>query len=259
MIICALDDILQRSRFDKPIMINLHSTNNPILLVHGSSGSQIEWKYAIENIKRYMPDHPTYAFSMDLHFDEDDGMQYLKEDDLLPTSINYIRLKYHSMNIDNDIKYYVNKLDRYVTYIAKKHEKKIILIGHSMGGLIANQYSIDNHKNNITTVISISTPICGASILNIDFIQKMINSKSYRQMHKDSKFLSDLYKSVSKCQIPRLTVGSENDMCVHNMYSMFPKELKINHIMINGYGHSSIITCEDLWINLKTWIDQLSG
>lgn len=56
--------------------------------------------------------------------------------------------------------------------------ENIILVGHSMGGLIAKQYLLDNlEANKISTYISIATPHLGSKLAKYNFFYKHIQIK----------------------------------------------------------------------------------
>lgn len=257
-----IDCITCKTTYAEPIIINADSKSNPIILIHGSSGSQIEWAYSTEHIKKYLSDHPTYAASLDLHFDEDECKQYLRPDDLLPANIGYIKLKWYNAKLDYDTDYYSIKLDNIVNYLYKKYNKNIILIGHSFGGIIGNYYSINGkNKECIDSVISISSPLRGAPLLENSIIKYILNTKRHKQMTPNSKFLNDLHHSIQTTnhKIPRMTVGSNQDISVPDSHSHFPDNISTvvpnyNKLTFNGHSHNSILHADTLWKNIAKWL-----
>ncbi len=139
-------NLLKLIDFNKPIIINPNGKLQPIILIHGSGGNQSEWIESIPWLKKYFNLHPIYAFSMDLDFNFINGEQTINN---RPPSICYFLKK----TKDHMINYYVKKLDKHIKYVIEKHDygKQVILIGHSMGGLVASELLydvIDKYKIN---------------------------------------------------------------------------------------------------------------
>lgn len=76
---------------------------------------------------------------------------------------------------------------------------EIILIGHSMGGLIAKEYVLNNN-NNVSMYISIATPHNGSS-----FAKFSMNHTQIKELKKGSEYLKDLNASwISFTNLPKV-------------------------------------------------------
>jgi pimeloyl-ACP methyl ester carboxylesterase len=249
--------ILQKTNFNKPIILNSLGSGNPIILIHGSAGSQIEWTGAINHIKKYLLDNPIYAFSLDLDFNEISNKQYLNESSLLNS---YLQYKYYTYNLDHSVEHYVDVLSKRINYVYAKHNKKIILIGHSIGGIVANEYIIKHApiKNLIAGIVTVASPLQGAPLLK--YTNKILNTKRHLYMTPGSIQLNGLYDNLKNVISlhPRLTIGSHQDIVVPNMYSRYPVDIiglnNIKHITYSNYGHSTLLLNEDVWLQIATWI-----
>jgi len=247
-------------RFNKPIHINELGHKNPIILVHGSGGNQSEWLYALPYINKHLWMHPTYAFTMDLEFDEKTNKQYIRD---IPHDLSFgaLKMKKHSHKIDNPIEHYVDKLANAVRYVHRAHNKNVILIGHSMGGLIANKLAVGDYGKYIDSVMCISSPLQGAPLLKYNIMKKILNTRRHKQMTPNSEFLECLYDSIKNnpARHNRLTFGSNQDIHVPNDYAQLPVDVRattasVDHIDIHGYGHFSIVSAERIWKNIARWL-----
>jgi len=82
----------------------------------------------------------------------DDGTSYIEGENLFAWGYDW--------RMDNVAQ--LANLDRYVNSIrVKTNSKKVILVGHSMGGLISRAYAV-KHPGKVDTVISIGSPYAGS-------------------------------------------------------------------------------------------------
>lgn len=123
-----------------------------IVFVHGLGGSKETWKKFTEMLNEKW----TKSTPIDLFY-----IVYTPEDKkgLLGKTL------FNNSNIDR-LSYF---LKNYIEESCKDH-KYILLVGHSMGGLISRKYSIDNMDSenfNITDLVTYATPNKGSLIANI--------------------------------------------------------------------------------------------
>lgn len=253
----AFLNLICRIRFDRPIVINEASPKTPIVLVHGSSGNQSEWTDAIPYIRAAFPNHPVYAFSLDLPFDTETGEQ------LNGHKMNSIEMKLLARDHNWTIEQYVAELGKRIDYIKDDPDMDpampVILMGHSMGGLICAQYEQTNPQN-VQCVIAFSSPFRGAPLLNHRLIKKCGNSsKRHRQMTPRSDFLASLdprvqvlngRNEVDARMRKYLTFGSPHDLQVPNECASLPS---VEHYTIEGYGHFSIVKSPRVWAKVCDW------
>lgn len=228
----------RKVKFDKPIIINPQGNSAPILLVHGSSGNQSEWLHAIHHVEKTFPEHPIYAFSLDLEY----ANGYQINGDSYWTTLEVKRLaKAHNWTIQK----YAQELEKRVREL---NIKKPILIGHSMGGLICAEY--ERMTQNAQCVIAFSSPFQGAPLLK----HLCISGVRHEQMTPGSEYLLELNEKL-KNRPGYLTIGSPQDYQVPNKYA---KIEGVTHWEVSGYNHFSITTHELTWIRIHRWVNGMS-
>ena len=221
-------------RFDRPFMLNRDGSDIPIILVHGSSGNQYEWMPAIPFIQRQFPNHPIFAFSLDLEFDEKTERQVGGEKIRM---YGMKRLAYQHNWTTED---YANQLH---VRLCKLNIQKCILFGHSMGGLIAAQYECMN-RDRVKKVVTFASPLQGAPALRNRFLRWYLDSHRHRQMVPDSEYLRVLGIHASYRSEKYMTIGSENDFQVPYKYAVFPFG---ESLRLWGYGHCSVVFSPHVW------------
>ena len=219
----------------------------PIILVHGSSGNQTEWIEAEPYIKDLLKTHPTFAFSLDLNPVEDTGIIIQPQGHL-----GFWEIKQIAHKNDWTIEQYSEKLHTCVNYVKMVYGfNKVILIGHSLGGLISAHYETV-HPDMVEKVVMICSPIRGAPILSRWPISYLKKDKRGLQMMCGSNFLQNLVTTVSKRPEKYMTIGSNTDIYVPNENSY----LNHNHTAFIGYGHFSIVSCEKMWRDISDFIEE---
>lgn len=208
----------------KPLIWNQDSLLNPIILIHGSGGNNLEW-LACTKYRNTWLKNPTYAFTFN----------------------------YNKICTDNhDIEYYVNIMEKHLLDVYNLHEKPVILIGHSMGGLIAFNL-IERHANKIDRIVAISSPIQGAPALNYTLLKKIFNTKRHKQMTSESDYLYKIHNLILRFDKPILAIGSPHDLHVPEVYAYYDAaNITLNKIL--GYGHFSIIQNHEIWRNICVWL-----
>ncbi len=205
----------------------------PILLIHGSGFNQSEWligrKHLMKeesqndcDIKR-KSQQPVYSFNWD-------------------TSNEF------------DIEYYTTHLEKKINEILEtRPNRDIILIGHSMGGLMAGYYTeyiAKSARVNVLKVITIATPWQGTSALEPfvkirNFLKLNPMAKRYQQMLPNSLFLRELNEMIRDSSVPYITIGSYHDLMVP--YPSCHLESARSKTTLWGLGHYSIIISSTLW------------
>lgn len=245
-----------RIQFGEPIVLNPESQQQPIVLVHGSSGNQSEWMDALPFLTTTFKGHPVYGFSLDLPYNPKTGTQVGGD------RKNSVGMKWLARQHDWTIEEYAMELGKRIH--DAKLKTPVILMGHSMGGLICAQYELTNPQN-VFCVISFSSPFRGAPLLNYRLIKSCgNNSKRHRQMTPRSDFLASLHPLVQALGVEHstidermrryLTVGSPHDWQVPNYFSMIHT---VQHIEVHGWGHFSIVKSPHVWRQVYAWFQSL--
>lgn len=124
----------------------------PILLIHGSSFNQGQWLIIRFLLKRWGY-RSVYSLNMDDHI----------------------------LKSTKSLQEYVDTVSEFTKKILKDTEqKKITIIGHSLGGIVAG--GVSHKTNKVKKIISINSPWCGS-----DFIKTFFNTtrQTMSQIHKD--------------------------------------------------------------------------
>lgn len=126
-------------------------------------------------------------------------------------------------------------------------QQKVILIGHSMGGIAAAYYA-EHHKDStkyIKQIITIASPFRGAPAL--EFIK--LGTKRHHQMTKDSVFLMKLYNLLNQSIHEYTCFGSHFDFQVPYQYTYLnhPNMVSISY----PWGHTSAILFPTIWKHIK--------
>lgn len=125
-----------------------------------------------------------------------------------------------------NINFYTNKLAKIVT--KNYDDKKIILIGFSMGGLIATRFAQDNNWKNVEKVLTFATPFKGSTKA-----EKHKYIPAAFDMSPNSMLLSEIYKK----KVPKnkmVTVSGLTDDLVNVKGTSLPNS---KHITLKVHGH----------------------
>lgn len=112
----------------------------------------------------------------------------------------------------SSIESYAEKVKKKAQDIAKlTNRQDLILIGHSMGGLVSTKYAVDlAPEGTVKKVITIGTPLYGSPFAPIGI------GKCAKQMKKGSPFLKDLHKKMEgkEKEIAFFHMASQTDLIV---------------------------------------------
>lgn len=203
----------------------------PILLLHGSGFNETEWIVGRLFLGK------KYGSVFSLSYDDMFGRKIHK-------------------GIDDFAKEEIRNKCREICELT--NQKEIILIGHSMGGLVASYYAenvakLDDIK--VKRVISIASPWRGSK--SIDGAKKLItryNSKRYNQMSFDSPFSKELRATASQNDI-YYNIFSSNDLMVGNMSGTISDQTGQSNL--SYCGHYSIIVNPFTWQIICRLLDRL--
>ena len=140
-------------------------------------------------------------------------------------------------------------------------QNEVILMGHSMGGLVAAYYAEHCAVEDGTTVrhvISIATPWHGAPLLNCKNEQE--KPKRYKQMSENNDFLRDLAgKALQSDGSGRRTyysIGATTDFMVPGASSLLTGNK--NHSRVYSWlGHYGIIAYPGPWLQIRSWLNPI--
>lgn len=202
----------------------LKRNNKPLIVfIHGSSFNESEW-IIHKLIAIYYYRMNVYTFNHGYYFSNS------KEDTL--TSLT---AKSH-LAISN-----------FINSNPKIKISNIILVGHSMGGLIA--INLLEHLPNVSKVTTFCSPIhgsCMVKFMSTNIIAKKIfkshaNDKKYADMNYNSEYLDHIKKIIKQNYNKILFIGSNYDYIVGNN-RWFPNYINSpNKQKYNLMGHFSMV------------------
>ncbi len=172
----------------------------PILLIHGSGSNEAQWLPA-----RFYLAHKFDIYSVQLN--------------TLPKAADHSILDCISIIHDK------------ITEIKTKNNNSVILMGHSMGGLVAIKYA-ELYPASIKCVITISSPLHGAPAL--EYIS--FGTKRHNEMCSNSEFLCGIKYNPD---LQYIHFGSKYDFQVPHTHSMRQHSNSLN--IYYSAGHISAV------------------
>jgi len=126
--------------------------------------------------------------------------------------------------------------------IIKKYNKKIDLIGHSLGGLVSI-YAAIKRPDLFQRVIALAAPYRGTVMANIAYtLTGGLAGKSAEQMRTNSKFIKKLNNTEIPKEILVYSIGAEYDLLVLPPASTYIDDKpNIVNLTARGVGHLGII------------------
>ncbi len=206
----------------------------PILLLHSSGFNESEWVF---------------------------GRLFLKKDSYGSVfSVNYDGLVTNDPNKGID-DYAVDKVRDKILQIKKlTGQDRIILIGHSMGGMIAGHYAeyyAKQDKMNVEHVMSISSPWRGSPAIS-RFLAGPNLAKRYKNMSPKSRFRKDLVaQALASERAGRrkyYSIGSETDPLVPGFTSILTEDPRRQR-RFTYMGHGDIVLSPRAWGKVCSWLD----
>ena len=126
--------------------------------------------------------------------------------------------------------------------------EEIILIGHSMGGLVS-AYCAENYNVPVKKVITIGTPWQGCPLLKSLVGNLWFKGLRYYQMLPGSEFIKNLHEQVKKSNINYYMYGSNLDYVIPYEYSVLDAT-QYNNVLnthISYHGHVMLILSGNAW------------
>ena len=138
----------------------------------------------------------------------------------------------------------LRSIDEYVEIVqdkareiaAETERSDLILVGHSMGGLVASKAALTADKSiNITDVFTLGSPLKGTPLARLGL------GTNARQMQTDSEFINDLGALILKNEknIRFFEVASEMDAIVPKKYALLDQAKK--QLVLDDIGHIGML------------------
>ncbi len=122
--------------------------------------------------------------------------------------------------------------------------KDIMLIGHSMGGVVASKFAIQwaQDGTHVTDIITIGSPLKGSTLANYIGIGKEV-----QEMRKGSAFIKDLSEKICKqTDIKFFHIAAEMDELVPTCSALLPENIKAKRLNISNLGHVGLLYSKDV-------------
>lgn len=211
MTLCLAPFAILYAQTDFNPTVQLHH-HKPILLLHGSSFNQGQWLIMRWLLKRWKMT----------------GVYSLNMDD-------------HTLKATQTIEEYSLKVRDEITRILDNTESdKVVIIGHSLGGIVAGHVAMYNQVHGI---ISLASPWRGTEL--IQFIETIIGTDMdhlKQQLKPESQVLKQITQSVLTMEqageLELLNIGCTHDLLVPNIKSSIISE---NGFVCQNAGHYSVL------------------
>lgn len=192
--------------------------NNPILLIHGFCNSSVVWWY---HGKKFSKEGfgPIYTINL--------GSPLLS------------------------IEQYAHKVAKKVEQILQETGKKnIILIGHSMGGLVASYYALNLAPlKTVSDIIAIASPFQGTKVALIGA------GKCAHQMRYHSPFVEELSaKILQDKKIRFYFIAASKDHILIPVDSALLDKGKRRQYLIDDTGHFAVLFSEKVHQQMVYWL-----
>jgi len=195
------------------------NTGKPILLVHGYCNSSCVWTY----IRQYLINHtlsPVYTIDLGYPF--------------------------HSLRT------YAQAVTKKVKEICQETgQEDVILIGHSMGGVVSSLVAMENDSL-IAAVFTIGSPIGGT------FMAKIGIGANAREMERHSQFILELSQQLeAKSHVPFYHIATKTDQMVVPSSSGFRGITPEREFIFEDIGHASLLFSPRVASLLVHWLKQI--
>lgn len=147
------------------------------------------------------------------------------------------------------IQCYAEKVKAMAEQIAKETGRNdLILIGHSMGGIVSSLYATKFAlPNSVTDVITIASPLHGTPMAHIGL------GPNAKEMRPRSELLAKLCEDISKNQEIRFFhLGTKTDQVVVPGSSAILQENK--HFLVEDLGHASLLYSKRTSHQVAEWL-----
>ena len=132
----------------------------------------------------------------------------------------------------------------------------LILIGHSMGGLIAAWYATQCAPGKVTDVITIGSPLAGTHMAKIGL------GPNAREMECQSEFLKEFQQAIQKNTFTRFYhIGTKTDQIIIPHRSSILEGSLERQFIVEDIGHLSLLFSSRVARRIHSWLtsSQLIG
>lgn len=129
---------------------------------------------------------------------------------------------------------------------------KLILIGHSMGGLVSCYYATKiAQPGTVPQVITLGAPLGGTKVATIGI------GKCAKEMKMHSEFTKRLVRNIlNEKNVEFYHIGSKSDQLVIPYSSCFVVDNKERHLLLEGIGHVGLLFSKEASQQIGNWLQQ---
>lgn len=199
-----------------PLGKRVHGKGQPILLVHGYMNHSSVW-FLFKNQLKTLGFGPVYTINLGHPF--------------------------------RSIREYALKVKEKAEAIAgETGQQKLILIGHSMGGLVSSFYAAKMAPpDTVTHVITIASPLSGTWVAHIGI------GPNAREMRPNSELLKELKSDMEKRKdIHFFHMGTKTDQLIIPSSSAFIPENQ--SFLFEDLGHASLLYSKRSAAQIASWL-----
>lgn len=203
----------------------INSEGIPILLVHGYLQNQTDWLWFKHRLQSIAHIGPIYSLNLHAPFDS--------------------------------IAKYAEKLkDKIADIKVETKQDKIILIGHSMGGLACSYYSEFIAKpGEVEKVITLGSPFQGTRLAALGY------GENVKEMSPNSSFLQDLTHRIQQSSIDYHYVASQIDNIIVPWQAAIPAHAahespgpKSKKLILEDHGHLRLLISPEVVSQVADWV-----
>jgi pimeloyl-ACP methyl ester carboxylesterase len=151
---------------------------------------------------------------------------------------------------EDTIEDYVQELENQLDGVITENTKNIVMVGYSMGGLIAAEYILTRSDSNKYKLVTINTPWNGAPLLSL--LPMRYLSQRHKQMIPNSIYLTNLTNNLSSRNFPIHCYGAKYDFQVPEPYCYLKS---CNSTQLFTGSHNSLTINPQLWAKITTVLD----
>lgn len=190
--------------------------NAPVLLVHGYLHDATAWVYQQKQLAR-LGLGPIYTLNLEHPF---------------RSIVDYAE----------QVRDKANQIE------AETGKSNLILIGHSMGGLVSAWYATQlAHPSKVTDVITLGSPLSGT------YLAKIGIGPNAREMERHSVFLHGLQEMIQKSSIRFFHVASTTDAIVPAASAILPTD-PTRQAIFEDLGHIGMLFSPRVVRQIHTWL-----
>lgn len=197
---------------------NVHLEHRPLLLVHGYMNYNTVWLFHAKRLKK-AGFGPIFTLNLGYPFRSIEG--------------------------------HAEKVKQKAEHIAQETGRNdLILIGHSMGGLVSSYYATElAEANTVTDVVTIASPLQGTHVARIGA------GKCALQMRRQSDFVDELSQEILKSSFTRYYhIATELDQLVIPYHSSLLGDHFEHHYILDDIGHIALLFSEKVNRKIIEWL-----